>query len=68
MSLQRKDAKADRQLSTREFAQLCGVQPDTVRQSLWKNGSYFGVKPERRPNGRLAWPAPVIASNSHNRS
>jgi hypothetical protein len=46
-------------LKTPEFAKLNGVKPNTVRQHLCNRGSYYGVKPEKRANGRNYWPAIV---------
>lgn len=46
-------------VNTAEFAKACGVTPDTVRRNAAVNGSYFGITPVRRPNGRLAWPLPL---------
>ena len=47
------------ELSTAEFAKLNGIKPNTVRQRLSSRGSYYGVKPEKRANGRTFWPAIV---------
>jgi hypothetical protein len=45
-------------LTTNEFARLIGVQGISVRIHTYKSGgSYFGIKPEKLPNGRLLWPA-----------
>lgn len=43
-------------LTTREFARKNGVQPDTVRVQLCRQGHYFGIKPQKLPNSRLLWP------------
>lgn len=45
------------ELTTAEFAKLNGIKPNTVRQHLCNRGSYYGVKPEKRANGRTYWPA-----------
>ena len=45
------------ELTTAEFATLNGIKPNTVRQHLSTRGSYYGVKPEKRANGRTYWPA-----------
>lgn len=46
-------------ISTKEFAQQLGLETITIRQRMYETGSrdYFGVKPEKLPNGRLLWPA-----------
>ena len=44
-------------LTTAEFAKLNGIKPNTVRNHLCIRGSYYGVKPEKRANGRTYWPA-----------
>ena len=46
-------------LTTAEFAKLNGVKPNTVRQHLCNRGGYYGVKCEKRANGRTYWPAIV---------
>lgn len=43
--------------STKEFAQLNQVKPQTVLARLCKTGGYFGVTPKKLASGRLAWPA-----------
>lgn len=45
-----------RPLTTAEFAASKLVLPQTVRKRLSQTGSYFGTKPIKFPNGRLAWP------------
>lgn len=42
--------------STEEFASSHLVLPQTVRKQYSQKGSYFGIKPVKLPNGRLAWP------------
>lgn len=44
-------------LSTAEVAQLFGVLPNTLRVSLCARGHYQGVRPHKRPNRLLSWPA-----------
>jgi hypothetical protein len=36
------------------------LEPDTLRVALCRNGSYYGVKPLKLPNGRLAWPNDTV--------
>ena len=45
------------ELTTEDFAAANLVKPNTIRVRLCRTGSYFGVIPEKLPNGRLAWPA-----------
>lgn len=47
-------------LSTNRLAQHLGLQPDSLRVALCRNGSYFGVKPIKMPNGRLVWPHDTV--------
>ncbi len=49
--------KAKAGLSTEEIADLFHVRPTSVREHLSRKGSYFGIIPNRLPNGRLDWPA-----------
>jgi hypothetical protein len=46
-------------ITTREFAEKFGVDPNSVRRNLCVNGHYYGIKPKRLLNGRLAWPSDV---------
>jgi hypothetical protein len=46
-----------RQITTAQLAENCLVNPNSIRVALCRTGSYFGIRPEKLPNGRLAWPA-----------
>jgi len=41
---------------TEVFARYAQVKPATVRVRFCRTGSYFGIRPKKLPNGRLAWP------------
>jgi hypothetical protein len=41
---------------TDAFAAANAVKPGSVRSRYCRTGSYFGVKPNKLPNGRLLWP------------
>ena len=45
------------ELNGEEFAALNKVKAQSVRARLCRTGSYFGVRPLKLANGRLAWPA-----------
>lgn len=47
--------------STDAFAALNQVRAQTVRKRFCETGSYFGVKPIKLVNGRLAWPAVQVS-------
>lgn len=47
-------------LSTAEVARLFGVRPETLRHALCQSGAYFGIRPVKRPNRFLAWPAEQV--------
>jgi hypothetical protein len=51
------NSNTPRGLTTRELANFAGVTPEGIRVQLCRAGSYFGVTPDRLPNGRLIWPA-----------
>ena len=51
------EVTSPRGLTTRELADFAGVTPEGIRVQLCRAGSYFGLTPERLPNGRLTWPA-----------
>ena len=46
-----------RGLSTREIADFMQVTAEGIRVQLCRTGSYYGLHPDRLPNGRLTWPA-----------
>lgn len=41
---------------TKEVADFYNVLETSVREGLCRKGSYFGLRPRRQANGRLAWP------------
>ncbi|MCB1967998.1 MAG: hypothetical protein KDI64_18710 [Candidatus Accumulibacter sp.] len=43
--------------TTEALAKRLGLQPQTLRAALCRNGHYYGIKPAKLPNGRLLWPA-----------
>ncbi len=49
------------ELSAEQFASLNQVKPQSVRARLCRTGSYFGIRPLKLANGRLAWPAVQVA-------
>jgi|TARA_R100000501_G_scaffold17400_1_gene32367 hypothetical protein len=44
-------------LTTEELAAPLGMKPQSIRVRLCQTGSYFGLRPQKLPNGRLMWPA-----------
>jgi hypothetical protein len=46
--------------STPELARHLGITAEGMRVHLCKRGSYYGLRPERLPNGRLIWPADSV--------
>lgn len=49
-------------LSAAQFAALNQVKTQSVRARLCRTGSYFGVRPLKLVNGRLAFPAVQVAA------
>jgi hypothetical protein len=47
-------------LNTAQFARELGIQPESLRKAIAKNGSYYGVTPAKQANGRLVWPADAL--------
>ncbi len=43
-------------LTTEALAAACAVKPASIRVRLCREGSYFGLRPDKLPNGRLLWP------------
>jgi len=50
-------AEEPRGFPTSELARHLGITAEGMRVHLCKRGSYYGLIPERLPNGRLLWPA-----------
>lgn len=46
--------------STNEFAAELRLKPQSLRKRYSQQGSYFGVHPEKLPNGRLRWPMDAL--------
>jgi hypothetical protein len=42
--------------STEQFAAKHLVKPQSVLSRVCRTGHYFGVRPTKLQNGRLAWP------------
>jgi hypothetical protein len=42
-------------VTTKQFAELLSIQAKSIRHALCRTGSYFGVRPVKLPNSRLAW-------------
>ncbi len=49
------------ELSAEQFASLNQVKPQSVRARLCRTGSYFGIRPLKLANGRLAFPNVQVA-------
>jgi hypothetical protein len=43
-------------VNTRELASHLGKQPQTLHAAICRNGSYYGIRPEKLPDGSLLWP------------
>lgn len=43
-------------MNTREFASRIGNQPQSLHAAICRHGSYYGIRPEKLPNGTLIWP------------
>ena len=50
------------ELSAEQFANLNQVKPQSVRARLCRTGSYFGIRPVKLANGRLAFPNVQVAA------
>ena len=49
-----------RDRTTKEFAWLIDIKPQTILKRYSQTGSYFGVCPIKLPNRLLRWPADAI--------
>jgi len=43
-------------LSTESLAEKLKLKPQSIRARVCRTGSYFGLIPQKLPNGRLLWP------------
>ncbi len=43
-------------LTTEELAEAVNGKPASIRVRFCRTGSYFGIVPDKLPNGRLQWP------------
>lgn len=43
-------------LTTEMLAKALNIKPQTLRASLCRNGSYYGIRPVKMPNRLLLWP------------
>lgn len=46
----------DYDISTEQLAEQIGLKPQSIRARVCRFGSYFGIVPNKYPNGRLGWP------------
>ena len=44
-------------VTTTQLADALGIRASSIRTHYYRRGHYYGLKPERLPNGRLRWPA-----------
>lgn len=51
-------------LSTDQFGERNRVKGQSVRARVCRTGSYFGVRPLKLANGRLAWPDVQVGAGS----
>lgn len=49
-----------RTYSTEEAAAVLKVRPQTLRSAVCRDGAYFGLRPLKRANRFLAWPADKV--------
>ena len=47
-------------MTTEELAKALGLKQASIRWSLCKTGTYFGLVPRRLPNDRLVWPDDAV--------
>ncbi len=47
----------EQRISTEILAAQLRLRQETIRLRLSREGSYYGIVPEKTPNGRLHWPA-----------
>ncbi len=51
------EPETPRGFATSKLAWHLGITAGGLRLALCKKGNYYGLVPERLPNGRLIWPA-----------
>lgn len=60
-SVQQKAATQEDSMTTFELSRAIGIQAESLRKAVARNGHYFGLTPARLPNGRLSWPDDSVA-------
>jgi hypothetical protein len=48
-------SRSGAKITTEVIAARFGVEPQTPRASLCRNGHWMGMRPVKLPNGRLLW-------------
>lgn len=48
--------------TTKQFASMALVDPQSIRVRLCQQGHYLTIKPIKLPNLKLAWPADAVDS------
>ncbi len=48
--------------TTEALADALHVRPNTIRSAYCRDGHYFGFRPFKQANGRLAWPDESLES------
>ncbi len=43
-------------VTTTALADAIGIKPESIRSHISRKGEYYGVVPQKLPNGRLIWP------------
>jgi hypothetical protein len=46
--------------STEDLARALAIKAESIRCTLCRQGSYFGLVPDKLPNGRLLWPEDAV--------
>lgn len=47
-------------MNTEKLASRFGMQPQSIRAALCRQGHWLGLRPQKLPNGRLLWPADAV--------
>ncbi len=43
-------------LTTEALARALHLKEQSLRAAIYRHGHYYGLRPQRLPNGRLVWP------------
>lgn len=47
-------------MTNNKFAEIIGINPTSIHRRVCLTGSFYGLRPQKLPNGRLLWPDDAV--------